>query len=756
MGLSIIMNDNLKKLLKNNLARVGISGRDARDGAQWLRNRSSALMKRKGLLLGTGIVWSRKGRTELIPVEVTRPGSHEVTVEIAYSVVSPGTERARLLGQKNAQIPYPHRPGYSVAGQIIHVGTNTPKLKVGDYVACRGVPHQSIVTVPTSSVMKVPDGVSLQDAAMIELGIISSWGVSRSGLQSGSKVCVVGMGPIGALAQRIARARGAGECYAIATSHRRQAVAEIGEAKAFLTTPAQDEEIEKIEADCVIEASGEKSGLVTAIKAAAPGAKVVLLGSTRADAAALPMDAMMAKDIELVGAHVTTVENGYRREGENFLDLLGQQALQVSDLFSEVVDPRDAGVFYRRFASRGAEGAPIFEWTALHDADRKKDTSFFRLPELPVRGLEYKAAPVLRSVDQPDQDPFIGAKGSMRFGMIGCGEIALANATGIKAAPNTKIVTAFDTDNNLAQDLASTFDASSEANLDALLQRDDVDAVVISVPHHLHEPITCKCLEAGKHVVVEKPMANDMLSALHMAKVAKKTGKCLKVCFPMRYEPHVAEAKKLFVSGVVGSLAGVSLSFFVDKAPSYWMGGYTGRSVSSWRLSKKQAGGGVLIMNLSHHLDLVRFLTGQEIESISANTVYQDGQEIEDAISISGQFESGATFALSAGSSVGGTTHEEIRFWGTDGHIELSPEKKVFPLRASDDLMQARWQTLGEFKTVDARAVFFSRFANEVEESSETSRIGIDGLAVQSIIEAAYQSAAEHKVVHPKRLFEGY
>lgn len=738
------MNNALKKHIKTSLARVGISGRDARDGAQWLKVRGESIRRGRGLLKGKAIVWTRKERVELVTIEVPLPGRNEVTVEVEYSVVSPGTERARLLGQRHAQVPYPHRPGYTVSGRVIHVGAGVKDLKVGDLVACRGVSHQSLVTLNQSSAMRIPANVSLQHAAMIELGIICGWGVTRANLQSDSTVCVIGMGPIGALTQRIAAARHGGKYVVVARSKAREGFAKRGKVSDFYVSSENDKEIQNLQADCVIEASGDPASLITAAIAARNGARIILLGSARSDAMALPVDEMFSKELELVGAHVATVGSRFREEGERFLRLLDEGSLDVSDFLTEDVDPNDAGAFYRRFAQSKNIGAPVFVWNGLAPAERVSPSSLFSLPAIPVRGLDFTGRPAERR-----PSGFGGgvtdntAEGSMGFGMIGCGEIAVANASGIDEAPNTSISATFDTNRILSEDLANQFGVAAERDLDQLLGRSDVDAVVISVPHHLHAPIAIKALLAGKHVVVEKPMANNLESAVEMAECAQGADRQISVCFPMRYENYVVEARKLVKSGALGPLSGVSLSFLVDKAPSYWTGGYTGRAVSSWRQSKEQAGGGVLIMNLSHHLDLVRFITGDEIESLSANAVYKEGRQIEDAISISGRFLSGGTFSLNAGSSVAGTTHEEIRFWGDDGHLELSPNRKIFPLRGVEDLEPGRWQTLGKLAPNNPRAEYFSRFATAVHRGEPCDLSIGDGLAVQKMIEAAYKSAQD-------------
>ena len=187
-------------------------------------------------------------------------------------------------------------------------------------------------------------------------------------------------------------------------------------------------------------------------------------------------------------------------------------------------------------------------------------------------------------------------------------------------------------------------------------------------------------------------------------------------------------------------------------------GGYSGRSVSSWRESRAQAGGGVLIMNVAHYLDLLRLLTGREVEEVSAIAVSSSCRDVEDNIFVIGRFSGGAGFSVMASSAVAGADDgDELRLWGTDGHLELAPTPKVFPLRGIADLTPARWQTLGDlskFGVVDTKAVFFSRFATAVHRKAAFEVTADDGLAVQALIEAIYRSADERISFRPEDLLK--
>ena len=114
-------------------------------------------------------------------------------------------------------------------------------------------------------------------------------------------------------------------------------------------------------------------------------------------------------------------------------------------------------------------------------------------------------------------------------------------------------------------------------------------------------------------------------------------------------------ARRLIAAGALGETFGVLLNFFMDKPPSYWIGGFSSRAHSDWRGSREQAGGGVLIMNLSHYVDLIRHLTGLEVEAVSSGAQSSEQTaEVEDAVSVTVRYANGALGSLFANAALRG------------------------------------------------------------------------------------------------------
>jgi 2-desacetyl-2-hydroxyethyl bacteriochlorophyllide A dehydrogenase len=754
------------------LARLGHSPAMIRDAKReawwWLQARAQALERRTRLLSGHAVVWTAPGLAELLRVEVPRAGDGEVTVEVLTSVVSSGTERAQYLRLPNTSVGFPHRPGYSAAGVVMAAGANIAKVKPGDLVAVRNVPHMSVATAPATSVHAVPVGIPIEAAAMVQLAVICGQGVRRAAVAPGQPVCVIGAGLIGALAQRLATAAGAGPVTMVARSRVKEAIAQMGGAR-FLVADADREEIEALAAPVVIEATGDPEALGLAVEAAGQGGRVVLLGSPRGVTTDVPLAAIRAKRLLVMGAHVDTLRHEsrltgidmYEREAQAFLGLLAAGQVSVTDLFETVIDPREAAVFYRRLVrARDIVGAR-FDWTRLALEERIGKGRLWRVPDLSGRGMDFRRRPLppkgRRRVSLVDRaDAFAGASGRLRIGLFGCGDIGVQNAAAIRASPNVELVACYDPVGSLAEDVGRTYGAEVAPTSDALLGNDGVDAVLLAVPHHLHGPLGAEAAAAGKHVVVEKPLADNLESAAELVRTAERAGVLLSVCFPQRYQPEVVVARRLIEAGALGEFAGVLLNFFMDKPPSYWFGGFSGRAYSDWRSSREQAGGGVLIMNLSHYLDLVRHLTGLEADVVTARTqIVEATAEVEDAVSVTVSYGNGALgslFGTTAMRGSGPTT--ELRLWGSDGQIAVEPDPLVYTLRALDGLRTNRWQTFGRLPAANMRAIYFSRLATAIDRGERPDITANDGLAVQAFIEAAYRSSDLEQSVSPSALLE--
>ena len=338
----------------------------------WATLRAQALAERRSVQRGRRVEFLDFEIAHLEPYEFLGPAGREVLVKAQASCVSPGTERAVLMGLPGARRRFPYVPGYSVVGRALAVGRAVTGIAVGDLVAGR-MPHASRGIMAAGSVFKVPAGVSSEQASFLELGIITLQGIRKAGIRPGDRVAVIGQGLIGQLAVRLARLAGAEPVLAVASSRRRMGPAlAAGGADEFLSLAEEPHAVSAIQADIVIEAVGSARAITVALEAARPGGTVVLLGSSRDLGRGLDWwNVAQRRGLTLVGAHISALPAAdasagrwtYAQEGTLFLDLLVSGRLDVSDLITWRARPEDCNEVYEVVAAGGREHVGIvIQW----------------------------------------------------------------------------------------------------------------------------------------------------------------------------------------------------------------------------------------------------------------------------------------------------------------------------------------------------------------------------------------------------------
>jgi predicted dehydrogenase len=223
------------------------------------------------------------------------------------------------------------------------------------------------------------------------------------------------------------------------------------------------------------------------------------------------------------------------------------------------------------------------------------------------------------------------ATGQLGIGLIGCGDIAPGHAKALAKASGAHLVACMDTVSSSAQSLGEEYGVPHTTDLAQLLARSDVHAVTVATPAFTHADIVEQAAKAGKAVLCEKPLAADLPDADRMIAACRDAGVALATCFPLRYLGAAKWTRELVQTGALGDVIAVRLRNLGEKEDSYWVGGYSGRTSTDWRKSKAQSGGGVIVTNLSHHLDLARAITGLEVTRVYSETgTFVTDVEVED------------------------------------------------------------------------------------------------------------------------------
>ena len=225
-------------------------------------------------------------------------------------------------------------------------------------------------------------------------------------------------------------------------------------------------------------------------------------------------------------------------------------------------------------------------------------------------------------------------KNELLFAIIGCGSIAQRHAAHIGNVG--KLVAVCDIVEEKAIALGKQYGASSYSSIEALLHGEkNLDVAVVCTPNGLHAQHSIQGLEAGCHVVCEKPMAINLMDCNAMIEAAKKYNKHLFVVKQNRFNPPVLLVKDAIEKGVLGKIFSIQLNCFWNRDAAYY--------TNSWKGSKI-LDGGTLFTQFSHFIDLMYWMIGdvKTVDAITANYAHQHIIEFEDTGMATVQFVNGA------------------------------------------------------------------------------------------------------------------
>jgi predicted dehydrogenase len=256
----------------------------------------------------------------------------------------------------------------------------------------------------------------------------------------------------------------------------------------------------------------------------------------------------------------------------------------------------------------------------------------------------------------------------VRVGLLGLGAIAqVVHLPILSQLPGARLAAVCDVDRSKAQAIAGRFGIERVFGSDQdVFSSDDLDAIVICTPSHLHEEQAIAAMEGGKHVLVEKPIALSPEAAARVVATAERTGKALLVAMNNRYRPDV-QALRPFVSG--GELGDVFL------ARGAWLNRKVRVVRPTWRHRLATAGGGAMMDLGVQTLDLGLWILGHpKVASVFCHMHQGEGMEVEDSAAFVVRTEAGAAITMTVSwSLVADRDRQYMRFLGTRGSGAISP-----------------------------------------------------------------------------------
>lgn len=341
------------------------------------------------------------------------------------------------------------------------------------------------------------------------------------------------------------------------------------------------------------------------------------------------------------------------------------------------------------------------------------------------------------------------------IGVVGCGVAAVDICRAIDALPGARLAAAHDRVEALAVDLAAPRGAAVYASLEGLLADPVVEVVYVGLPHDLLAPVAARAIATGHHVYVEKPAGLDAASIERLGALAAARGVILGVVFEFRAAAAVREARRLVAGGAIGEVRGVRIRTIIDKPATYWRTGPCDRIADDWRSRKARAGGGVVLMNAIHQLDIVRFVTGLPVVRVVADVATlaaPAGVEVEDTGAAVLRLGNGALASLTATAhSPGAEREERIEIDGALGRLDLPDPYgpgalRLFLRQPWDDLPAGTWLERAA-DGIDEHVASLAALLDAVRTGSTPLATGVDAAAALATVTAIYESAAAGRAV---------
>jgi len=511
--------------------------------------------------------------------------------------------------------------GYCNVGEVIAVGEGISDLQIGDRVASNGS-HAEVVCVPRNLVTKIPDNVSDDEAAFTVISSIGLQGIRLLNPMLGETVVVVGLGLIGLLTAELLRLNG---CKVIGFDIDENKLNLAREKGIEVANPAAGNDPVKfvesitngVGADGVIITASTKTDEIIsqAARMSRKRGRIVLVGVvglnlSRAEFYEKELSFQVScsygpgrydddyeqKGVDYPLAFVRWTEN---RNFQTVLQLISSGLLDVKRFITEIIPLEDYQKIYG-------------------DMNTGAIASILAYPEK----VNTKTSIAYQTKS------FEGKKGIV--GIIGAGNFTKMTMLPVLKGADIKYIASANglTGTALAQKYGIN---CSTTDYKEILKDDEVNLVIITTRHNQHARLTLETLKAGKHVFVEKPLAifeEELTEILNEVPTLVNTkGGSITVGFNRRFSPHAQKMKSLLGSSPMNVIATMNAGFI---------------PANSW-VHDRAVGGGRILGEACHFIDLITFLTGSKIEAVCMNAMGTNATETTDSASILLKYENGST-----------------------------------------------------------------------------------------------------------------
>ncbi|GGA26350.1 Gfo/Idh/MocA family protein [Paenibacillus physcomitrellae] len=348
----------------------------------------------------------------------------------------------------------------------------------------------------------------------------------------------------------------------------------------------------------------------------------------------------------------------------------------------------------------------------------------------------------------------------VKIGVIGTGSISEYHLKPYSAHPDAEVYAVCDLNEERANAAAAAFGAKKVyTDYRELVADPDIDAVSICTWNNTHAEISIAALQAGKHVLVEKPLCKTVEEALQVQEAVQSSGKLLQVGFVRRYDPNAQMLRTFADNGEFGEI------YYAKTSYIRRMGNPGG-----WFSDKSRSGGGPLIDIGVHVIDLCWYMMGRpKVKSVSGNTYSKLGNrahiqnlsryqaadynaelnDVEDMANALIRFENGASLMVDVSFSLHAKQNEGIvKLYGDKGGFEIDPEVCIVTEKNNTILnIQPQTDSAG-FQFEKAFESEIAHFIDCVQHNKQPLSPVEDGVEIMKILNAVYESAATGKEVY--------
>ena len=508
--------------------------------------------------------------------------------------------------------------GYCNVGKVIGVGTGVSDFKIGDRVASNGQ-HAEFVSIPQNLVAHIPDNVSDEEAVFTVVGSIGLQGIRLLNPTLGETVVVIGLGLIGLITAELLLANGCNVIgidldntkleiarkKGITTINPREGVDPIKFVQNFTNSIGTD--------SVIITASAKTNDIISqAAQMCRKRGKIILVGVIGLN---LSRAEFYEKELTFqvsCSYGPGRYDDNYEQKGQDYplpfvrwtekrnfetiLNALQTKKLDVQPLISEII--------------------PLEEYKRIYGdiGNSKSIASILSYPE--------DSKPTA-TVDIFSKKEFSSSKGIL--GIVGSGNFTKMTMLPNMKGANIKYIASAGGVNGTA--LAKKHGiAKSTTDVHEILKDSEVDTVLITTRHNLHAPMVIDCLEAGKNVFVEKPLALNQEELSKIITAYENNNNTITVGFNRRFSPHAEKIKSLIDSKSPKNIIATMNAGFIPS--NVWV-------------HDMEVGGGRIIGEACHFMDLITYFTGSKVKAVCMSSLGKNPEENTDNATILLKYENG-------------------------------------------------------------------------------------------------------------------